>query len=179
ALELGRAMVLHAASVDASIPTLLRDSGHDQLARRWEEESAKAADPDEQPWDAAPDARERVPSERSAAALLANLSQAQLPSDLRYHVLEALEETEAKARLLSPPSITDIAEALRAKDTTALAYLIPREGRTHGVAVVVTADGRVQQACLPRLDCAPGSPVHAFDQRQRELVRAESDPAER
>ena len=37
ALERGRGMVLHAAVADASVPLLLRETGHDDLASAWEE----------------------------------------------------------------------------------------------------------------------------------------------
>ncbi|WP_270928597.1 CHAT domain-containing protein [Saccharopolyspora indica] len=143
ALELGRGMVLHASTVEAGIPTLLREHGHGELAERWEAEASE-----ERPWDAG-----------SAGAV--RVSDADLPSDLRYRVLRALEPVEAQ--LLSPPPVDEIAAGLRASKTRALVYLLP------GVAVLVTADGEVRQVMSPQL--SEDGPVARFDQAQRERAR--------
>ncbi|MGP4020990.1 CHAT domain-containing protein [Saccharopolyspora sp. 5N708] len=145
ALELGRGMVLHAATVEANIPTLLRDNGRAELADRWESEVGQ-----QQPWDVGGDAAVRV-------------ADAALPSDLRYRVLEAFEGTVAEAQLLSPPPVADIAAGLRAARTQALVYLLP------GVAVLVTADGRVERVESPQL--TEDGPVAGFDRLQRERAR--------
>ncbi|RKT82975.1 CHAT domain-containing protein [Saccharopolyspora antimicrobica] len=143
ALELGRGMVLHASTVEASIPTLLREHGHGELAERWEAEA-----PEERPWDV-------------GSAGVIRVSDADLPSDLRYRVLRALEPVEAQ--LLSPPPVEEIAAGLRASATRALVYLLP------GVVVLVTADGEVRQVMSPQLK--EDGPVARFDQAQRERAR--------
>ena len=45
ALELGRALVLHAATVAADVPALLREAGHQELAAEWDAEASAAPGP--------------------------------------------------------------------------------------------------------------------------------------
>ncbi|GAA0524207.1 CHAT domain-containing protein [Saccharopolyspora subtropica] len=145
ALELGRGMVLHAATVESGMPALLRANGHADLAERWEAEVGR-----EQLWD-------------TGTAQAMRVADAALPSDLRYRVLHAFEGTEAEAQLLSPPSVAEIAAGLRAARTQGLVYLLP------GVSVLVTADGRVER--VPSALLAEDGPVERFDQLQRERAR--------
>jgi tetratricopeptide (TPR) repeat protein len=146
ALELGRGMVLHAATVDANMPALLRENGHAELADRWESEVGQ-----QQPWDV-------------GGVGAVSVADARLPSDLRYRVLRAFEGTEAEAQLLAPPPVAEIAAGLRAASTQALVYLLP------GVAVLVTADGRVERVESPQL--TEDGPVDRFDRLQRERARS-------
>ncbi|MEV0701505.1 CHAT domain-containing protein [Saccharopolyspora sp. NPDC050389] len=147
ALELGRGMVLHAATVDANMPTLLRENGHADLADRWESEVGQ-----QQPWDV-------------GGVGTARVADAALPSDLRYRVLRAFDGTAAEAHLLAPPPVAEIAAGLRAARTQALVYLLP------GVAVLVTADGRVERVESPQL--TEDGPVARFDRLQRERPRGD------
>ncbi|WP_190818048.1 CHAT domain-containing protein [Saccharopolyspora pogona] len=149
ALELGRGMVLHAATVDANMPALLRESGHADLADRWESEVGQ-----QQPWDI-------------GASGTASVADAALPSDLRSRVLRAFEGTNVEAQLLAPPPVAEIAAGLRAARTQALVYLLP------GVAVLVTADGRVERVESARL--TEDGPVVRFDRMQRERSREVED----
>ncbi|MGW5648222.1 CHAT domain-containing protein [Saccharopolyspora sp. NPDC003752] len=147
ALELGRGMVLHAATVDANMPALLRENGHADLAERWESEVGQ-----QQPWDV-------------GGAGTASVADAALPSDLRYRVLRAFDGTAAEAHLLAPPPVAEIAAGLRAARTQALVYLLP------GAAVLVTADGRVERVESPQL--TEDGPVARFDRLQRERARGD------
>ncbi|MER6990787.1 CHAT domain-containing protein [Saccharopolyspora hirsuta] len=149
ALELGRGMVLHAATVDADMPALLHEHGRADLAERWISEAGQ-----QQPWDVG------VPDEAEVV----------LPSDLRAQVLRAFHGTEVEAQLLSPPPVEEIAAGLRKSQTRALVYLLP------GVAVLVTADGEVRQVMSPQL--SEDGPVARFDRAQRERARGEGDEAE-
>ncbi|MER7083772.1 hypothetical protein ABT308_36915, partial [Saccharopolyspora kobensis] len=144
ALELGRGMVLHAATSAATMPDLLRDSGHPDLAERWSAEVDQ-----QQPWDSG--------SRRSSPAEL------QLPSDLRLSVQRALKDTAAEEELLSPPSSSEISAALRARSARALVYL------TAGEAVVITDGGELHHLPLPAL--REREPVQHFDLLQRERAR--------
>ncbi|MDA3649441.1 CHAT domain-containing protein [Saccharopolyspora indica] len=144
ALELGRGMVLHAATSAATMPDLLRNSGHPDLAERWTAEVDQ-----QQPWDSGPD--------RSRPAQL------QLPSDLRLAAQRALKGTAAEEELLSPPSTEEISTALRARSARALVYL------TAGEAVAITDDGRLHH--LPLAELRDRQPVQHFDLLQRERAR--------
>ncbi|RKT87466.1 CHAT domain-containing protein [Saccharopolyspora antimicrobica] len=144
ALELGRGMVLHAATSAATMPDLLRSSGHPDLAERWHAEVDQ-----QQPWDSGTD--------RSSPAQL------QLPSDLRLAAQRALKGTAAEEELLSPPSAEEISTALRARSARALVYL------TAGEAVVITDEGRLHH--LPLAALRDRDPVQHFDLLQRERAR--------
>ena len=73
----------------------------------------------------------------------------QLSADLRRDVLAAL--TEVGGDLLDPPSLVEIAHALRAVDADALVYLIPGTAHGSGFAVRVTAAGEASFMTLPNL----------------------------
>ncbi|MEV0702546.1 CHAT domain-containing protein [Saccharopolyspora sp. NPDC050389] len=144
ALELGRGMVLHAATTSASMPELLRDNGSPELADRWEAEVDR-----QQPWD--------THAERT------DPTKSPLPSDLRYKVLHALEDTDAEGKLVSATAISDIAAELRARRTRALVYLIDDE------AVLVTDLGTIHRLPCPKLSVHHDAARH-FDLLQQELA---------
>lgn len=158
ALELGRGMVLHTATTDATVPGLLREAGRPDLAAEWE--AAGYVVP--APWDGA-----------GGLADLAGLSYLRLPSDLRQRVITAVEGTQTERSLLSPPSADEIAATLRAADADVLAYLLPGQDGADGLAVLVGADGQVLDIPLPQLRTGPGSPVDTLADAQREWLWAE------
>ncbi|HEX5403906.1 MAG TPA: CHAT domain-containing protein [Pseudonocardiaceae bacterium] len=148
-------MVLDAAILSADLPALLRESGHVDLARRWEQEAAIAGTA---PWDSASSAVAGMPT----------------PSDLRQEVLAAIEGTQAGAGLFSVPSVHDIGAALRATEAEALVYLVPGlEGRS-GLAILVDSDATARVAPLPALRADDG-PIETFRQCQRNLLTAAAD----
>lgn len=180
ALELGRGMVLHAATVDASIPVLLREAGHDDLAANWEQ--ARSMDV---PWNhdtaehgagdsadlaliagSPPDVDAISPADM--AAMGSRWSGLRLPGDLRRQVLEAIEGTAVERRLLAPLNVTEIAAALSDADVDALIYLLPWSGAGGGAAVVIDRGGEVGQVRLPSLAVRPGGPLAAFVQARRD-----------
>lgn len=144
ALELGRGMVLHAATSAATMPDRLRDGGHPDLAERWEAEVDQ-----QQPWDAGTGRGDRT--------------ELRVPSDLRLAALRALEGTAAEHDLLSPPGVPTIGAALRSRGARALVYL------TAGEAVVVTEDDDLHHLPLPGL--RDRTPVRRFDLVQQERAR--------
>ncbi|WP_093278009.1 CHAT domain-containing protein [Saccharopolyspora shandongensis] len=144
ALELGRGMVLHAATTSASMPELLRDNGSPELADRWEAEVDQ-----QQPWD--------THAERT------DPNASPLPSDLRHKVLRALEGTDADDKLVSATAVADIGAELRARRTRALVYLIERE------AVLVTDRGAIHRLPCPQLSEHHEAARH-FDLLQQELA---------
>ncbi|WP_432248503.1 hypothetical protein ACRAR1_13175 [Streptomyces sanyensis] len=80
------------------------------------------------------------------------------PTALRREVLDVLLTLDGSAadRLLSPPSVPEIAAALRALGRDALVYLLPAAatgsaGDAAGAAIAVASDGRVTVVPLPGL----------------------------
>jgi hypothetical protein len=175
ALERGRGMVLHAAVADASVPLLLRETGHDDLASAWEEalRAAKNTSPD--PWDVLPGMVAAFRSPSAGPEDLVPSPEVRLPDDLRYRVVQALQGT-ALERLLAPPSLGEIAQALRTADARALVYLMPRDTTSAGLALVVNDNGEVREIPLPLLMVAPRGPVTEFAQAQRALQEAAPAP---
>ena len=155
ALELGRAMVLHSATVDADVATLLRENGHDDLATEWE------AEKQDSPWDSL-----------EGGTLPGELSAAQVPSDLRRRVLAAVEGTEAEKRLLSPPSVAEIAGELRNANANAIVYLVPRDEYGDGLAIVVRPDGTVRDLPLPGLRAGRNGVIDSFEAAQQAFQAA-------
>ncbi|TDD40214.1 CHAT domain-containing protein [Actinomadura sp. KC06] len=166
ALERGRATVLHAATTDSGVPEMLRRAGLADLAEEWEDAPHTATEP--APWNLRPGAGETP----DVAEVLARLPESREPSDLRHRVLTAIEGTEVERSLLAPPSVSDIAGALKAAGADALVYLLARDRHGPGTAVVVDAAGAVREVPLPRLIAGPNSRVDAFATAQRDLVQA-------
>lgn len=167
ALERGRGMVLHAATADASAASVLREAGHGGLALEWEQALAAAETADSDPWDLLPGPA-ASPQQPAEAAGTAFAPEFRVPSDLRHRVLKALAGTGLD-RLLAPPSVTEIAQALRTAGARALVYLLPQEGTAAGLALAIDDAGGVREIRLPRLALAPRGPVAAFAQAQQDL----------
>ncbi|SOD82536.1 CHAT domain-containing protein [Streptomyces sp. Ag109_G2-15] len=113
-LELGRALVLHAASTSSAVPELLDEGGHHALAEAW-----RAVDATQRP-DAADD--DGVPDE--------------LPSTLRRQALEALGYRR-DGSLLNTPTLSELADGVEESGADALVYLVPGEGENPGVVIAV------------------------------------------
>jgi hypothetical protein len=125
ALETGRGLVLHAATVAATVPDLLRRAGEPDLAREW----------------AAASHGQRASSDwRSAAPTV--------PSDLRFRALRALRE---ESTLFDPPSIEAVCKAVSAVGADCLVYVFPGVEDGAGLALLVHADGRLESLDLPDL----------------------------
>lgn len=113
-LELGRALVLHAASTSSAVPELLDEGGHHALAEAW-----RAVDATQRP-DAADD--DGVPDE--------------LPSTLRRQALEALGYRR-DGSLLNTPTLSELADGVEESGADALVYVVPGEGENPGVVIAV------------------------------------------
>jgi CHAT domain len=137
AIELGRGMVLHAATSGASVAEALTEAGHPALAAAW---AGRAGAP----------ARSDLSLQGSAA-----------DDDLRYRAMRALEGTQAETALLAPPAPADVTAALAAGGADLLCYLLPQQenggGMATGLAVLIDKDGTVRWLPLPRLRTGPGS----------------------
>lgn len=136
-LDAGRGLTLHAATVRTSVPAMLDTLGMADLANAW-----RRAEPSVPP-----------PPGRSALAAAA-AGPSGPPSRLRRRVLEVLDGSPYRERLLDVPSPHRMGGALRAMGRTALVYLLPGGQGRPGTALVVTADGRVQPVPLPALYAA-------------------------
>ncbi|MGX5211631.1 CHAT domain-containing protein [Streptomyces violaceus] len=141
ALDAGRGLVLHAATVVTTVPDMLRELGQAELAQEWQ-------------------AAGSVPEPGEEALFTAQAAVAGPSSRLRRRVLEVLAGSPRHPRLLDVPSPGDIGSALRAMGATALVYLVPGDedvagllGPPHGsgAAVIVTADGSTDALELPDL----------------------------
>ena len=177
ALERGRGLVLHAAIADASVPLLLRETGRDDLASAWEDalRAAENASPD--PWDVLPGLAAAFRSSSGTPEGLVQSPEVRVPDDLRYRVVQALTGT-ALERLLAPPDLGEIAQALRAAGARALVYLMPRDATWPGLALVVSDQGEIREIPLPLLMVAPRGPVTEFASAQRALQEAGSPPGD-
>ncbi|HEU5028562.1 MAG TPA: CHAT domain-containing protein [Spirillospora sp.] len=138
ALELGRGLVLHAATVAADVPAMLAEAGEAVLAAEWREASART---EPLPWER---------PQRAEDLLVLPAGQViEVPSGLRGRVLEALEHAGAGARLRNPPAVPEIAAALAATDADALVFLRPPVGGRCAQGIVVFADGTVSTVPFP------------------------------
>jgi tetratricopeptide (TPR) repeat protein len=168
ALETGRGLVLHAATVAATVADRLREAGRSDLAGEWTA-TAGSVGPAGTPAD-------------PVAALTDAAGGEPIPSDLRYRVLRALgagellgaggDEPAGDGTLLVPPRVDRIRAALREVGADALAYLVPAGDHLDGCALVVPADGPVDHLPMPDLDIAPGGPVDDYLRARDNAARA-------
>lgn len=150
ALELGRALVLHAASTSRSVPELLEARGHDELAASWRASGAEDAAFDDGP-------------------------PAELPSTLRRHALEALGHRQR--RLFTTPTAHELADGLAEAGADALVYLLPGTGETQGIGIVVAADHSVGVGGLPLLSDTGSAPLERYLDAAAARSRRLGDPA--
>jgi tetratricopeptide (TPR) repeat protein len=150
AIELGRGMVLHAATSGTSVAEALREAGYPQLAREWT--AAQAV--------------------RPGGRGLSGYDEPPQDDDLRYRAMLALEGTPAEGRLLSPPSVADIVAALQGSGTDALVYLLPHDDTGPGMAVPISRAGVDSSLSLFRLRDGTASPVGEFLRTRRAVERA-------
>ncbi|MGW1071203.1 CHAT domain-containing protein [Streptomyces sp. NPDC002537] len=150
ALELGRALVLHAASTSRTVPELLDARGQQELAEAWRESSA--ADPRE------PDG---LPGE--------------LPSTVRRRALEALGYRQHG--LLTTPTLNELADGVADGGADALVYLLPGEGDAPGTGIVVGAGFGVGIGGLPLLSGTGSAPLERYLDAAAERSRHPGDPA--
>ncbi|WP_326767973.1 CHAT domain-containing protein [Streptomyces sp. NBC_01591] len=133
ALDAGRGLVLHAATVAATVPDMLDALGQSGPADEWRAAGGVAPEP-------GPEAAATAPPPASGPS-----------SRLRRRVLQALAASPHRQRLLDVPAIADIGRALHAMGRTALVYLVPGGDGVPGTALIVSADGTAKALKLPRL----------------------------
>jgi tetratricopeptide (TPR) repeat protein len=144
ALEMGRGLILYAATSVAGLPDLLAAAGHGELARSWRDAAAAGS---ETPWDAGMAAAAYLPG------LLDGSTGLNVPDDLRARVFAALAGSAVEQRLLAPPSPAELTAALGESDTDAIVYLLGAASGRLGCAVIVRAanPARPEEVQLPLL----------------------------
>ena len=166
ALELGRGLVLYAATAVTTLPDLLAAEGLVDLAGEWRDQAKDVEDA--MPWEGGGDPG-------YFASLLAG-APLQAPSDLRRRTLEGLAGY-ARDRLLAPPRTGDVARALGRTGADALVYLLPPDGSLPGRALVVPADGSgPREVPLPALT-APATELDEY-LAAHEALLADQDPGD-
>ncbi|WP_328928961.1 CHAT domain-containing protein [Streptomyces sp. NBC_00190] len=148
ALELGRALVLRAASTSRAVPELLESRGHHDLAGEWRvaergrdgagpgAEAVSGAAPDTVPWE--------------------------LPSSLRRRALDALGRREPGGVLFSTPTVDELKAGVAEGNADALVYLLAGGGGTPGMAVVVGPDIGTGVRALPLLSAEQSGPLERY-----------------
>ena len=150
ALELGRGLVLHAATSAGRVPKLLRAAGYDDLAAEWAGEQAR------------PGATVAGLTTAELAQVTGQFLGGEAPSDLRRRVLAALAEALGSEHLLAAPSAGEIAGALTEVGADALVYLTP------GRLLVIRSDGSATVCPAAGLGAAPLAAVAAVGGPARE-----------
>jgi hypothetical protein len=177
ALETGRGLVLHAATAAADVPALLRAAGHGGLAAEWEAAGASTTEP---PWDSTTWSSEpgNESDQRRIVDFLTGSTPA-IPHDLRFRVLAALDDSAATGRLLTPPTVQEIAATLQAAGQDAIVYLLPRLERAPGRALLISAGAEVIELPLYLLHTEPEGRVAAYVAAQREALASGKTDEER
>jgi hypothetical protein len=173
ALDLSRGLVLHAASSAAGLPDLLRAAGHAGLADEWEKARGAVPSP---PWEGGLSGAEERQLER-VSAMVTDLPSLEVPGDLRHRVLQALAGAGLDRALLSPPDAAEVTAVLRATGTSLAAYLVAAGEQGGGYAVIVRADGSVQDLPLPELDVSPGSALQECAAAEQNALGSGDGPA--
>ncbi|MEV5320837.1 CHAT domain-containing protein [Streptomyces sp. NPDC052687] len=148
ALDAGRGLALHTASVASTVPDMLTALGQPELADEWRAAGGMT-----------------MPGPGGDALFTAGATAPGPSSRLRRRVLRALAASPLRQRLLEAPAPEEIGAALRTMGASALVYLVPGStdepgmadrvlfGRRadRGQALIVSADGTTRALPLPRL----------------------------
>ncbi len=149
ALELGRGLTLHAATVTSDVPGLLESAGHADLAESWRTEAtARRIGP-------APSSTGPEPDYAAAA------------DDVRHRALDVLQATREGRRLLVAPPTAGIGRALATLGRDALAYLVPGGPAGPGHVLVVDRRGVVTPVEAPQLRLDAEDPLTAYVRTDR------------
>ncbi|MFJ6782578.1 CHAT domain-containing protein [Streptomyces yangpuensis] len=155
ALELGRALVLRAASTSRAVPELLESRGHHDLAGEW-----RAAERGR----TAPGAGSGTATGTPGAAGTPGTPGIpwELPSSLRRRALEALGAREPGGVLFRTPTVDELKAGVAEGDADALVYLLAGEDGTPGMAVVVGPDTGTGVRALPLLSAEHSGPLERY-----------------
>ncbi|MFE0043017.1 CHAT domain-containing protein [Streptomyces albireticuli] len=162
-LEAGRALVLAAAAVSATVPERLAALGEEELARQWRDARPGAGG-------TAPGAG---PSELLTALLDGPLDGPELPSGLRRRALELLrgqdsgqesgqEDGTGGGQDGRVPDVAELRDAVARSGADALVYLLPGERDEEGWALLLVPDRPPRVLPLPALSGRGRAPVAAY-----------------
>ncbi|MGE7384488.1 CHAT domain-containing protein [Streptomyces sp. NPDC004126] len=148
ALELGRALVLQAASTSAAVPELLEAAGRQDLAEAWREAADGARDAGGTAADG------RGPGDAGEVPGL-------LPSTLRRQALDALGYRRDHG-LLGTPTLSELADGLSDAGADVLLYLVPGDGQGPGLMIAVGPLLGAGAGALPRLTDDENGPLARY-----------------
>ena len=166
ALELGRGLVLHAATSVAELPEMLDAAGRSDLAHRWRETATSTVPPDT-PWHGG------MTGAGHGERLLTGAVSLEIPDDLRAQALAALAGTVTE-RLLAPPGPGKIAAALAGTGADALVYLLGPRVTAAGQAIVIRGNDKdepvLEMVELPLLDASTDAVLDGYLAAQAEVL---------
>ena len=163
ALELGRGLVLHAATSAADMPELLGRAGRADLADEWRRWPAK-------PGPSSPGTPKATPVTRSASCSRASRWRCRATCASARSALDA-------GVLVAPPDHREIAGALRATGADALVYLLQATADAPGCALIVPADGgRPRQLPLPLLHRTGSAALQQYEAAHARVLAVPRTP---
>ncbi|MFG2335686.1 CHAT domain-containing protein [Streptomyces yangpuensis] len=172
ALELGRALVLQAASTSSAVPELLEAAGRRDLAEAWRTAGA-AAPEDATSQDATP---EGGPAGEGRGPRDAGEVPGLLPSTLRRQALDALG-LRRDGGLLSTPTLSELADGLADAGADVLIYLVAGDDEGPGLTIAVGPRLGAGAGALPRLADDEDGPLARYVEATAARDRHRDDAA--
>ncbi|MFD7526351.1 CHAT domain-containing protein [Streptomyces sp. NPDC059849] len=152
-LEEGRALVLGAAAVSATVAERLAERGEHELAGRWRRDAPPAA--------TALRARGGR-SELAEAVLGTSFGSPELPSALRRRALELLRPADGEDAPARIPDVPELIAAVGRAGIDALVYLLPGQDGGDGSAVLLVPGQPPRSLPLPGLSAAGRAPLDGY-----------------
>ncbi len=163
ALELGRALVLQAASTSSAVPELLEAAGRQDLAEAWRTAGGAARGADGSPGDGrGPDDAGEVPG--------------LLPSTLRRQALDALGYRR-DGGLLNTPTLSELSDGLDAAGADVLLYLLAGDDEGPGLMIAVGPRLGAGASALPQLADDEDGPLARYVEAAAARDRDQHDAA--
>ncbi|MFG2595622.1 CHAT domain-containing protein [Streptomyces sp. NPDC048462] len=153
-LEQGRALVLGAAAVSATVAERLAERGEHELARKWIQDTGRAV-----PGPPVDGSR----SQLVGALLDGPFGSPELPSTLRRRALELLRPTEGPADALGRiPTASELVGVVGQVAGDGLVYLLPGQGGADGCAVLLVPGRTPWTLPLPGLSADGRAPLDGY-----------------
>ncbi|MEV6742920.1 CHAT domain-containing protein [Streptomyces sp. NPDC051080] len=152
-LEEGRALVLGAAAVSATVAERLVERGEHELADRWRNEASRRT------------TGPRAGGSRSELAevvLGTSFGSPELPSALRRRALELLRPADGEDAPARIPDVPELTAAAGRAGIDALVYLLPGQGGGDGSAVLLVPGQPPRSLPLPGLSADGRAPLDGY-----------------